>query len=103
MPKLSIQRTSEFENRARKIKIELDGALVCNIKNGEHITLDISSGKQLIQAKIDWCTSNRPELDVDATSHPKIILSSGDGPGLFRFLFKTNEYLKLTKKVQTKP
>lgn len=95
MPKLSIQRTSEFENRARKINIEINGELVCKIKNGEHISLDIPSGKHSIQAKIDWCTSNRLELDVEDTSHLKIVLSSGDGPGLFRFLFKTNEYLKL--------
>lgn len=100
MPKLSIHRISEFENRARKIKLEIDGLPVCTIKNGEHITLDVPLGKHSLQAKIDWCSSNRIEWDATADSHPKIMLSSGDGFSLFRTMFRPHAYLKLTESMK---
>jgi len=97
MPKILIHRISEFENRARKIKIELDGKPVAKIKNGEKLKLDVPSGKHTIQAKIDWCSSNLLDLDVDDSSKIELALSSGDGASLVRVLFRTKEYLKLSK------
>jgi len=96
MPKLLIHRISEFENRARKIKIELDGTPFAKIKNGEDLELEIPSGKHTLQAKIDWCSSNLIELDIDNSSKIKVVLSSGSGSALYRMIFSTKDYLKLT-------
>ncbi len=96
MPKLIIHRISEFENRARKIKIELNGELAVTIKNGETLELDIPSGTHTIQAKIDWCSSNLLELEANDTSSIEVVLSSGEGSSLYRVIFKLKEYLKLT-------
>jgi len=81
MPKLFIHRISEFENRARKIKIELDGKLVAKIKNGEKLELEVQ---------------NVLDLEVDSYSKIKVELSSGDGSSLYRAFFRAKEYLKLT-------
>ncbi|MEP3210827.1 MAG: hypothetical protein ABJN95_16615 [Maribacter sp.] len=97
MPKLSIKRISEFENRARKIQINLDGKIVATIKNGEQLELDVPTGKHTVQAKIDWCSSNLIEFEADTLSHIALELKSGDGPSLFRIIFRAKEYLKLTK------
>ena len=97
MPKLQINRISEFKNRARKINIKLDNESIAKIKNGEKLELDIPVGTHTLQAKIDWCSSNLLELEMDDSSTIVVVLSSGDGSSLMNSLFKTKEYLKLTK------
>ena len=95
MPKIIINRISEYENRARKIKIEIDGTLVAKIKNGETCELEVSAGKHHIQAKIDWCTSNLLELETDKDSEIHLELRKGLGSALYRTFFGYKAYLQL--------
>ena len=58
MATLRISRCSEYANRLRVIKLFLDNKEVGTISNGETKDFEISEGTHVLQAKIDWCSSN---------------------------------------------
>jgi hypothetical protein len=58
MPLLQLTRSNEYVNSLRSIKIFLDGKLLGTIKNAETKDFEIPEGNHLLQAKIDWCSSN---------------------------------------------
>ncbi|WP_299119577.1 hypothetical protein [uncultured Winogradskyella sp.] len=95
MPILHINRISEYENRARKIKIEVNGKLITKIKNGENLELELTPGKHLIQAKIDWCSSNLLEVEMEEQTETNVELKKGEGSAIYRITFGYKEYLKL--------
>ncbi|WP_299114607.1 hypothetical protein [uncultured Winogradskyella sp.] len=95
MSKIIINRISEFENRARKIKLQIDGEILGEIKNGEELTFEISPGHHYIQAKIDWCTSNLIETHIEENSKIKFELRKGLGSALYRTTFGYEKYLQL--------
>ena len=96
MPILNINRVSEYENKTRKIRIEVDGKLITKIKNGENIALKLSTGQHFIQAKIDWCSSNLLEIEMEEHSEINIELKKGEGSVIYRVTFGYKEYLQLT-------
>lgn len=57
MPNLIIKRSSEYVNALRKINIYIDGEKAGNVANGEEKTFYIPTGKHIVMAKIDWCSS----------------------------------------------
>ena len=63
MRKIHIHRKSEWINRFRSIQIYLNGKRVNGVLNGESITLDVPSGANELQAKIDWCGSPVVQFD----------------------------------------
>ena len=60
MAAIIIKRTSEFNNRFRKINLFIDGKKVGTISNGETKEIETHEGNHKIVAAIDWCTS--PEI-----------------------------------------
>jgi hypothetical protein len=62
MPKVIIERTSEYQNKARKIGIYINGEKVGTISDGESQTFEVTPGKQQIFAKVDWCRSKKNEI-----------------------------------------
>lgn len=96
MPKIKIHRVSQFENRGRKIKLEIDGEFVGSIKNGESLIFEVNPGKHLVQAKIDWCSSNLIELNASDNSEFEYELKKGRGPAIYRIIFNSGEYLSLS-------
>ncbi|WP_298895171.1 hypothetical protein [uncultured Psychroserpens sp.] len=97
MPKLTIHRVSSYENRARKIKVEIDGKVVDTIKDGEESTFEISLGVHTIQAKIDWCSSNVITYHAEDDSIIKLELRKGAGSALYRVTFGYKNYLSLVQ------
>ena len=81
MTKIIIKRSSEFNNRFRKINIFIDGKKVQTISNGETKEIDIVEGNHKLIATIDWCTS--PEFIFDIKDSEKK-----------EFLIESNKYLK---------
>ena len=57
MSKISINRTSEFNNRARNYGLYIDSKKVDAISNGQTKEYEIEPGKHEIYFKIDWCSS----------------------------------------------
>lgn len=76
MPKLIINRTSEWANRARKIKVFLDGQYIDSISNGKTKEFNIESGSHVLQTKIDWCGSEKFTINILKNESKTVELSS---------------------------
>jgi hypothetical protein len=75
MAQFRIKRNSEYNNYGRNIRLYLDGEKIGKIKNGEEIIFDQKPGKHLLQAKIDWCSSNKMNIDLTENNVTTIELS----------------------------
>ena len=64
MTKIIIKRSSEWNNKVRKIGIYVNREKVGTINNGETQEYEIESGKHEVFAKIDWCRSQKIELNT---------------------------------------
>lgn len=64
MSKIRISRSSEWNNKAREIGIYIDGEKVGTINDGETQEYEIENGKHEIIGKIDWCRSQKIELNI---------------------------------------
>jgi hypothetical protein len=64
MSKLIISRKKEWQNRARKYKVYIDGEKKDIIENGKIKEMDLEPGKHQVQLKIDWCSSPEIELEI---------------------------------------
>ncbi len=64
MTKIIIKRNSEWNNKVREIGIYVDGEKVGTINDGETQEYEIESGKHEVFAKIDWCRSQKIELNT---------------------------------------
>lgn len=64
MATLKMKRSNEYANRLRDIKIFLDGKEVGKIGNAETKDFQLVAGNHLLQAKIDWCTSNKVAFTI---------------------------------------
>lgn len=72
MPKLIIQRNSEWNNKAREIGIYSNGKKLGTIKDGMTKDFELEAGTHDIYAKIDWCRS--PKLNLKIEEHNTRIL-----------------------------
>lgn len=72
MTKITIERSNEYANYFRAIKIYIDGEYVGNINKGESIEYDVEEGQHTVKAKIDWCGSK--EYTVDAKNDDEQVL-----------------------------
>lgn len=73
--KLTVKRTDQSVNKARKIQLYLDGQKVYDMANGESKTFDIPEGSHQIYAKIDWCKT--PPLTLNLAAGQEKILELG--------------------------
>ncbi len=96
---ITLKRKSMSADKLRAYKVVLDGEVVCDIKNGQQMELDVSPGKHTLRLKIDWCGSNTIDFDYDGT--PLEFECGGNVTGLKSLLavvyitFWRNQYLWL--------
>lgn len=64
MAKIIIERSSEWNNKAREIGIYIDRKKVGTINDGETQEYEVENGKHEVFAKIDWCSSQKIELNT---------------------------------------
>jgi len=76
MRKIRVERNSEWNNKARAIGIYIDREKVGTINDGETQEYEVENGKHEIFAKIDWCRSQKIELNI-AENETKTIKLSG--------------------------
>jgi hypothetical protein len=95
MAKIIITRTSEYKNKARKIKIELNGEVVGKIKDGQTIEFPVSHGMYVIKATIDWCSSNSVDVNLKRNSTIYLLLGSGSSSDLIGIILNPKNYLSL--------
>lgn len=61
---LVIERPAASLSIYRKYKVFVDNEVVCQIKNGETLTVPLTAEKNSLYAKIDWVKSNKIALNV---------------------------------------
>jgi len=54
MPKLIVKRLSEFQNRLRSIRINVNGEELGTISNGESLEFELNSERNGVQAKMKF-------------------------------------------------
>ena len=100
MATIRIQRTIEYQNAFRKINIFIDGEKVGIIENGKAIDFTVKTGNHTIVAKIDWCSSQKLNIQCRENTINSVQLS-GYNMSIFLTLyylsFSRNKYLKLTE------
>jgi hypothetical protein len=64
MATITLQRSSDYNNRLRDYKIFIDGEHAGNISNGDTKSFTVPAGKHDICAKIDWCSSQEINFNV---------------------------------------
>ncbi|MCB0697379.1 MAG: hypothetical protein KDC07_08440 [Chitinophagaceae bacterium] len=64
MPELVINRSSDFINKYKDIKIMVDGNAIGTIADGETKVFTIPAGEHTIRAKMDWRGSVERKLTV---------------------------------------
>ena len=69
MNQLVIERQSEWYNRFKNVRLFVDGTKVGVVKNGEKKVLNVEEGSHIIQAKVDWCGSNKLNVEVNKDLH----------------------------------
>ena len=72
MPKIFIKRNSEYANKFRTFDLYLNGTKVSEINDAQLITLDIPEGKYILEARIDWCSSQPLTLQLSENDQRKI-------------------------------
>jgi hypothetical protein len=102
MPLLKITRQSEYANRMRAIKIFVDAICIGTIENGETKEFEIAKGSHEVQAKIDWCTSNKVTFSINQNDTKSFTMNSfakNNPLGVFATIyfisFGYNKYLNL--------
>ena len=76
MTKIIIERQSEWNNKARKIDIYIDNKKVGIINDGDTQEYPIKPGTHEVFAKIDWCRSQKIEININQ-DHTKSLTLSG--------------------------
>jgi hypothetical protein len=102
MAGIQLTRSNEHVNRLRAINIYAGNKKIGDIKNGELEHFVLPAGKCILQARIDWCTSNK--LMISPIEHQPINIeltsfANGSRPGgfsaLYHITFGMNKFLKL--------
>jgi hypothetical protein len=74
MGKLILSRKKEWQNKARKFRIYIDGKKIDTIANGEIKEIEIEPGKHKLILKIDWCSS--PEVDIEISEEKSTMMET---------------------------
>ncbi|MGX1025062.1 hypothetical protein [Psychroflexus sp. MBR-150] len=76
MPKLVIKRAKEWANGARNYRLYLNDKKIGKIGNGETEVIEIEPGSHKLQAKIDWCSSENINFEIEDNETYEVKLSS---------------------------
>ena len=64
---IKLKRASCFPDRLRAYKVILDGKMIGKIKNGEELEFNSPAGKHQLCLKIDWCSSNTIDFEMQGS------------------------------------
>lgn len=101
MPKIVINRSSEYSNKLRKIEIHIENKKIGEINDGETKEFVVEPDEHKLTAKIDWCKSKDLIISVKDEETKTIDLSSRNPiESLYFVTFRKDRYLqlKLTEK-----
>ena len=61
---LKLRRAAEFANWLRAYHVLVDGERVAKIGSGKEISVELAAGHHTVELKLDWCRSNRVDIEV---------------------------------------
>jgi hypothetical protein len=99
MPTLTIRRDKGWADKIRRYHIYLDNVAIGQIGEGEEISQQISAGRHVVDARVDWCRSQ--SLHFEAQSEDTVVLVQSNLRRwrifftLFYVLFNRENYLTL--------
>ncbi len=64
MAKIIVQRDTEWANKGRTISIYMDGKKLGKIEDRQVIAFEIPDGEHELMMKMDWCASNKLNLNL---------------------------------------
>jgi hypothetical protein len=104
MPTLQIDRSSEWTNYMRSIKIIMDGQEILKLKNGESKEITIPEGVHHLMARVDWGTCPIVSFQISGNEKKTFKLTSfakhsrlGAFAALYYMVFASSRYLRLTE------
>jgi hypothetical protein len=62
MATLLVRRDKGYADKFRKYRIRLDGSEIGTLAEGEVLRQDISEGRHIVEARVDWCGSQPLEF-----------------------------------------
>jgi len=94
--RLTIRRPSQYADKARVYRILVDGAPSGTIKSGGELSLELTAGEHVIQARIDWCRSNALKIVVGSGAPTELEVGSNalKAGGLSAIYYVTLGYSK---------
>ena len=100
MAKIQIIRGKGYADAVRAYKIELDGQLVGEIRQGATVEHNLTPGSHSLRLKIDWCSSNTVEFSNNSEETVTFECGNNTNPmfAIFYVLFSRDKYLWLRRK-----
>ncbi|ATD01215.1 hypothetical protein [Pseudoalteromonas spongiae] len=92
---IEVFRPKQFQDMARDYKLFADGKQVAVIKRGKTQTVSLPANTQVIQAKIDWCSS--AEVKVSELSGTKITVKNTFANNIIEAMFFAWYYISFGK------
>lgn len=102
MATLIVQRDRGYADALRAYDIELDGAVIGRINQGQVLRFPLAPGSHRVRVKIDWCGSETVNLQVHG-DETVTVRAESNLRGIMVFLaiwyvlFDRNQYLRLTQ------
>lgn len=77
MTEILIQREHDAGAWLRRVRVYIDDRKVAALRPGADATMTLTEGKHVLQAKLDWISSDRIELDCSAVGRMRITIAIG--------------------------
>lgn len=100
MPELLVTRDKVYADRSRDYRIIVDDKEIGKIGCGETKKFQIEAGEHTIQAKIDWCRTEKISFNTDQMQPRFSVKSNLGGWKVFLalfYLFQPSKWIVLSK------
>lgn len=66
MAEIKVSRGADFGGLLRRMKVEVDGAVVAAVKQNGSVTVEVDPGSHVVRVRQDWMASAPVTVHVDA-------------------------------------
>jgi hypothetical protein len=99
MPSVTVRRDKGWADSLRKYRILLDGVEIGRLREGEVLRQEISDGQHVIEARIDWASSQPLRFEAQSSDRLVLVKSALRGRrvllAVFYAIFAWRRYLTL--------
>jgi len=88
MSQIQFKRDKAWQDKMRDYRILIDDKQAASIGEQAEVNIPVSPGKHIVQLTVDWCTSQKLEVDVEQ-GKTQIIACGPNSSPLLALLFIT--------------